>query len=196
MDAGTKAVRTSDDGFIILAQTYSYGSGLADIWIVKIDSIGNKVWDKTFGNESTDLAHDIIQSNDGGYIIVGGTQSEKTKSQDAYIIKIDSLGNNIWERVYGGVEVDLFSSIASSSDGYGYMVVGHTSSYMLDKHPELIESFFGNYKRVIYLVQSSNSELTELAMGIADYLGLEFEERLTGYGDLERSLGQKIFATS
>ena len=60
----------------------------------------------------------------------------------------------------------------------------------------MLESFFGNYKRVIYLVQSSNSELTELAMGIADYLGLEFEERLTGFGDLERSLGQKIFATS
>ena len=49
---------------------------------------------------------------------------------------------------------------------------------------------------MIYLVQSSNSELTELAMGIADYLGLEFEERLTGFGDLERSLEQKIFATS
>ena len=145
MDAGTKAVRTSDDGFIILAQTYSYGSGLADIWIVKIDSIGNKVWDKTFGNESTDLARDIIQSNDGGYIIVGGTQSEKTQSQDAYIIKIDSLGNNIWERVYGGVEVDLFSSIASSSDGYGYMVVGHTSSYMLDNSRIKQRGFIGRY---------------------------------------------------
>ena len=45
-------------------------------------------------------------------------------------------------------------------------------------------------------MQSSDPELTELAMGIADYLGLEFEERLSGYGDLERGLGQKIFATS
>ena len=56
--------------------------------------------------------------------------------------------------------------------------------------------FFGNYKRVVYLVQSNDPKLTELAARIADYLGLEFEERLSGYGDLERSLGQKIFATS
>ena len=99
---------------------------------------------------------------------------------------------------------DLFSKLSEEEPGTFYLTDFLTKNFerlvvrglKLDQHPELIESFFGNYKRVIYLVQSSNSELTELAMGIADYLGLEFEERLTGFGDLERSLGQKIFATS
>ena len=99
---------------------------------------------------------------------------------------------------------DLFSKLSEEEPGTFYLTDFLTKNFerlvvsglKLDQHPELIESFFGNYKRVIYLVQSSNSELTELAMGIADYLGLEFEERLTGFGDLERSLGQKIFATN
>ena len=56
--------------------------------------------------------------------------------------------------------------------------------------------FFGNYKRVIYLAQTDDPELSKLATRIADYLGLEFEERFSGYGDLERDFRQKVLLVS
>lgn len=54
----------------------------------------------------------------------------------------------------------------------------------LDRHPELREMYFGNYTRMIYIAQTEDEQLTENARRAADFLGLEFEKRLTGYGDL------------
>ena len=133
METGYEAIQTKDNGFIILAQTYSFGSGLSDIWIVKIDSSGNKLWDKTHGSERVDIGYDICQANGGGYIIAGMTISKKTNSPDAYIVKIDSTGNTIWAQTYGGLDIDAVNSISPIKDDYGYIVLGHTKSYMLDK---------------------------------------------------------------
>ena len=75
MDAGIEAIETDDKGFIILAQTYSYGAGLSDIWIIKIDSVGKILWDKTIGTDRVDIVYDICKSNEGGYVIAGMTVS-------------------------------------------------------------------------------------------------------------------------
>jgi hypothetical protein len=58
----------------------------------------------------------------------------------------------------------------------------------LDRHPDLLEDYFGNYKRVVYLAQTEDSRLTEEARRAADRLGLEFEQLLVGYGEVEREL--------
>ena len=62
----------------------------------------------------------------------------------------------------------------------------------LDKHPELRDMYFGNYKRVIYLSQTMDEKLVEGARRAAETLGLAFEQVHTGYGDLETSLRQKL----
>lgn len=59
----------------------------------------------------------------------------------------------------------------------------------LDRHPELIESYFGNYRTLIHLAQTEDARLDDLARGIAGRLGLSYERRFTGYGDLARFLG-------
>jgi Protein of unknown function (DUF1638) len=64
--------------------------------------------------------------------------------------------------------------------------------YRFDTNPELIEMVFGNYRRLIYLAQTDNADLRARAMAAADLLGLEFEERRTGYGELEPSLIQFV----
>ena len=127
METGYEAIQTKDNGFIILAQTYSFGAGSSDIWIVNIDSDGNKLWDKTYGTERVDIGYDICQANGGGYIIVGMTISSKTNSPDAYIVKIDSIGNTIWTKTYGGVDIDGVSSISPIKDDYGYICLLYTS---------------------------------------------------------------------
>lgn len=58
----------------------------------------------------------------------------------------------------------------------------------LDRHPELREMYFGNYEKLVYLAQAEDDALTARAQAAADYLGLAFERRRTGYGDLETSL--------
>jgi hypothetical protein len=58
----------------------------------------------------------------------------------------------------------------------------------LDRHPELLEDYFGNYRRLVYLAQLDDPRLTEEARRAADRLGLDFERRLVGYGELEREL--------
>ncbi len=58
----------------------------------------------------------------------------------------------------------------------------------LDRHPDLRDAYFGNYERVVYLAQTDDAELTEMARAAAARLGLAFERRFTGYGDLATSV--------
>ncbi|WP_245446514.1 DUF1638 domain-containing protein [Neorhizobium sp. T25_27] len=58
----------------------------------------------------------------------------------------------------------------------------------LDRHPQLKDMYFGNYRKLVYLSQEEDKVLQEKARGAADYLGLEYEYRFTGYGDLTQAL--------
>jgi len=62
----------------------------------------------------------------------------------------------------------------------------------LDRHPELLPMYFENYRRVVYLAQSDDPDLTERARAAADRLGLAFERRSTGYGELAPSIHHAI----
>jgi hypothetical protein len=62
----------------------------------------------------------------------------------------------------------------------------------LDRHPELLSTYFGNYRRVVYLAQTDDPELTERARAAAERLGLAFERRLTGYGGLAPSIDHAV----
>lgn len=58
----------------------------------------------------------------------------------------------------------------------------------LDRHPELLEDYFGNYTKVLYLAQTDNPERTAQAEEAAERLGLDFERRFVGYGELEPAM--------
>lgn len=62
----------------------------------------------------------------------------------------------------------------------------------LDRHPELRDAYFGNYRRVVLLSQSPSKDLTSRARACASFLGLEFEEKVTGLEPLERALEERI----
>ena len=119
---------TTDGGYIVVGETYSYGAGIQDAWLIKTDAGGNRVWDKTFGGEGWHYAPSVLQTVDGDYVIAGSTQDSIAVSPDAWLIKTDADGNLIWDKTFGGGGHDRFNSIMQTADG-GYIIAGNTESY-------------------------------------------------------------------
>jgi uncharacterized delta-60 repeat protein len=120
--------QTADGGFIIAGTTNSFGAGSMDIWILKLDSNGDPVWQKTFGGAGNDEAYSIQQTADGGYVVAGRTESFGAGKGDIWILKLDSNGDTVWQKTYGGTKEDYVFSIQQTADG-GYVMAGRTESF-------------------------------------------------------------------
>ena len=80
--------QTADGGYILAGFTESYGAGSADFWLVKTDSNGTELWKKTFGGSGLDEARAVQQTIDGGYVLVGTTDSYGAGNGDFWLVKI------------------------------------------------------------------------------------------------------------
>lgn len=120
--------QTSDGGYILAGQTYSYGAGNGDIWVIKINSVGDSLWAKVHGTPLTDNADDIQLTSDGGFILSGGSESGGFGAMDGLVMKLDASGDAVWTKYYGGSLPDDFHSIKATADG-NYVVSGTSSSW-------------------------------------------------------------------
>jgi len=94
-DYAISVQQTFDGGFITLSKTSSFGSGHTDILIFKTDENGNEQWQQIYGGVETEYAGDIKQTTDGGFIIVGTTESYGTEYNKIWLIKTDEFGNEL-----------------------------------------------------------------------------------------------------
>jgi len=125
-DIGYSIKPTSDNGFIIVGGTRSYGAGGEDVYLLKIDDELNIQWTKTFGGIEDDVGYDVQQTADGGYIICGSTESFGSGKADIYYIKVDADGNLLYETTYGNPDTyDYGYSIHQTPDN-GYIIAGST----------------------------------------------------------------------
>ena len=127
-DGASSVMQTSDGGYVITGWTGALSESGSDIWLIKTDSSGSKVWDKTFGGAGDDAGNSVLQASDGGYIIVGVTQSHGAGKKDVWLIRTDSTGSKIWDKTFGGRGNDGGRSVQLTSDG-GYVIAGSTKSF-------------------------------------------------------------------
>jgi len=116
-------VETSDGGFALAGSTGSFGVGGSDFWLVKTDVNGNIEWNQTYGGAESESARSLIKTSDGGFAIVGDTESFGAGECDFWLVKTDSYGNMEWNQTYGGPGYDYSRSLIETSDG-GYAIGG------------------------------------------------------------------------
>ncbi len=127
-ESASSVQQTSDGGYIIAGTTDTYGAGGSDAWLIKTDSNGIRLWDKTFGGPGNESASSVQQTSDGGYIIAGTTDTYGAGGTDAWLIKTDANGTRFWDRTFGGPGNESASSVQQTSDG-GYIIAGTTDTY-------------------------------------------------------------------
>jgi hypothetical protein len=127
-EGGNSCLQTADGGYVALGSTYSYGTGDFDIYLLKLDSVGDTLWTRTFGGSGTEYGYDIQAAVEGGFIIVGKTRSFGAGMMDVYLIRTDSLGRALWTKTYGGAQNDDGMSVRQTSDS-GFIVCGTTNSF-------------------------------------------------------------------
>ena len=138
-DFATAVLQLIDGGFMVVGYTFSIDGdvtnnhGNTDYWLVKLDGNGNLKWQRTYGGSENDYARSVIQTKDGGYLVGGYTASidgDVTSNQgmdDEWVIRTDSLGNQLWQKTLGGSNNDRLFSIANA-DGTNLSLIGITNS--------------------------------------------------------------------
>lgn len=92
--------QTSDNGFIFVGGTYSFGIGGIDIWLIRTDFNGDTIWTKTYGTVSTDYGNSVKETSDGGFVLTGRTMDFSMGSPAIYLVRTDSNGDILWEKIY------------------------------------------------------------------------------------------------
>jgi hypothetical protein len=126
-DTAARSGALAPDGdYVITGYTTTQNSSNYNFLLMKLDSSGNMVWNKTYGDQDSQKAYSMTKAADG-YIIVGDTESQQSDI-DAWVIKVDYNGNVLWTKIVGGKNADSPSYITPSSDD-GYLVCGFTFSF-------------------------------------------------------------------
>ena len=185
-------VKTDDGGVVIAGATKSFGKGSYDFYVTRLNKDGNKVWSKTYGGEDLESAYGIDVTSDGGFIVVGTTESYGAGNSDFYIVKLDANGKEEWSQVYGEKKADALYAVKELKDGYA--LAGETRSYKsqkrdlnimkIDKKGKIIfHKLFGlknhEYARDIALTKEGNILVAgvtkSMGHGRADFYLLELD---------------------
>jgi hypothetical protein len=117
---------TPDGGYIAVGYTRSFGFAYAEVWLLKLDAMGDTQWTNTFGYIHHDRGYSVAPTSDGGYIVAGSRGCFEDIS-DLWVIRTDSQGDTMWTKTLGGGNDEVGYSVQQTSDG-GYIICGYTSS--------------------------------------------------------------------
>lgn len=174
------ALQTPDGGYLLVGSSSSdiggdkseVGRGGGDYWVIRLDPLGNKLWDKTLGGPGSDVANDVLATSDGGYLVVGfgGTGVGWEKSLPSYggyggwdywVVKIGANGNKLWDQVFGGSGADVSFDAIQLSNGT-FVIGGHSAS---DASGNKTTSLRGGWDYWVVAIDADGNKLWEQAYG-------------------------------
>jgi len=201
-DIEPMSIVKTPDGFLLVAyyqvpptepppQTYS-----SDIWLVKLDTYGNFMWDRFFGGSKGDSPSLIVSSTDGYYYIIGGSASSDgdigydpyPNSLDYWILKIDDSGNIIWEKIIGGSSGEyMYNADAYADTDGGIVFIGTTLSQDGD-----ITQNYGTYDMWMVKLNADGTKAWDFSAGTPDFEYLEAMKRTSDNGYLLAGYGTPV----
>ncbi|KZS39607.1 hypothetical protein AWE51_08120 [Aquimarina aggregata] len=147
IDRAFSVVQTNDGGYFMtgfLDVTASEGDGnddksantkhgVGEFWGIKLDASGEKEWRRFFGGSNNDRSYDTLQTEDNGFLMIGSSESidfditNSKGSYDFWVVKINSEGTKLWQKSFGGTEIDVAYAMAATGNGT-YVIVGDSRS--------------------------------------------------------------------
>lgn len=124
-DTASSVVTNADGGYTFTGYTTSQGAGANDVWLVKVDAVGDVNWSRTFGGNNEDYGMSVARFG-AGYVIAGQTRSMGAGGTDAYLLRTDFKGDLVWENTFGGAANDSANSVKVLPDGFVF--TGFTES--------------------------------------------------------------------
>ncbi|MDF0589818.1 hypothetical protein [Candidatus Methanocrinis natronophilus] len=124
-DDGFSSMVEVEGGYVLAGTTESYGAGGKDVWLVKTDLQGERIWEKTFGKGSDERGNSIIDLGDG-LLVVGVTEDLASGGRDLFLVKTDYEGEKLWEKTLGGTGDD--GGMGAVVVAGGIVILGHTDS--------------------------------------------------------------------
>ncbi|WP_439881153.1 T9SS type A sorting domain-containing protein [Pontibacter sp. MBLB2868] len=169
--------KTSDGGYVLGGSSSSGVSGEkseasrgnSDYWVLKLNTDGSKVWDKTYGGSKLDDFRALTITMDGGYLLAGlsesGISGEKTEEsrggEDSWVVKLNADGSKAWDKTYGGSANDWFSAIVATTDG-GFLLGGGSGSGAAGDRTEATK---GGYDNWVIKLNADGSKAWDKAFG-------------------------------
>ncbi|MEC0240213.1 Ig-like domain-containing protein [Paenibacillus dokdonensis] len=119
------ATETKDGGYLVLGSSRSEFESKDELYMIRLDSSGNVLWDKAMEDNAIDSTPvSVIETDDGSFLIAGRGIVSWIAYEQAYILKIDANGNEVWYNKYSFTGSDFFTDLIPANDG-GYIAIGH-----------------------------------------------------------------------
>jgi hypothetical protein len=150
-DAAFDVIRTSDDAYVIVGGTASFGAGGRDGWVIKMNAEGDTLWSKTFGGSDDDVLYSITTTPLDEILVAGYTESFGAGGRDGWLMKMTPEGDTIWSEVFGGEQDDVIHAVYPTMDeaivcaGYTVSSEGDSGMYMVKAGPEGGVRWYGIY---------------------------------------------------
>lgn len=192
-DFATDIVALNSGNYLVVGNTFSYGNGNSDIYLIEITPNGDEVWSKTVGTEGEEIAKAAVLSNDGHLLICGSQYQVSSEYSDGYVVKTDLTGDTLWTKTFGADSTEVFADLVELIGG-DFMAVGNTLSFDYE-----------NKKSQIYMVRFNNSgdmvwektegghgdeEINEIEQNPAGIIALIGYTTSAGFGNTEMMLFQ------
>lgn len=120
---------TEDGGYIVVGLTESFGAGGDDIWLLRLDSLGDTLWTETYGTSNDEMGYSIQIVRDNGFIISGWVTYPDSR-KDVLLIRVDSLGDTLWTRYFGDSLSDEYAKSVDTTYNNGFIVFCDSANYI------------------------------------------------------------------